>query len=158
MGVKILPMLVTRFKKLSYVVLWIIIFSTGIALGFALDEGGEIAGIENVRETSADYKFINPLLFVKVPENLVGSEYIPLRELSERYVADAVHEGKASDISIYYRNLNTSQWIVVNGEKSFYPASMLKVATLISVLRVAESDPGFLSRTVSLQGDDTFLK
>ncbi|MCE9628765.1 MAG: class A beta-lactamase-related serine hydrolase [Candidatus Vogelbacteria bacterium] len=145
-------------KNYFRIIFEVLILCAGITLGLIINKPDEPQTIESVRETSSSYKFINPLLFVKVPEDPADSEYSSLKKIIGQYVENVIDQKKVSEMSVYYRNLNTSQWISINPEETFYPASMLKVATLISVLRVAESDPHLLSRTVSLNGDDSFLK
>ena len=130
-----------------------------IAMGVVLLLVGGIIGwsiareekhpIQSVREGSTKYAFINPLLFVETPESSSEAEYKALKEKIETYIETAQENEVASDVSVYFRNLNVSQWVGINREETFSPASMLKVVTLISVLRAAESDPSLLTGAIS---------
>ena len=104
----------------------------------------------SVRETSSNYKYIAPLLFVKTPEEDAFPEYRPLKDAMSDLADRLKREGKVQDISFYFRNLNTSQWVGVNTEQRFSPASMLKVITLMGVLREAQFKPSLLSATIQL--------
>jgi beta-lactamase class A len=125
----------------------------GLFLGYVLFGHKTITEeITSVRETAANYSFINPLLFVQVPEQVAFPEYQPLHTSLENYRTKALHEEKANEISIYFRDLNESKWIGINETATFSPASMLKVVTLISTLREAETDPKLLHATAYITG------
>ncbi len=115
---------------------------------------GDSSGYISVRQVSRTYKFIKPLLFVKTPEKNALPEYRPLRESFTNLADRLKAENKVEDIAIYFRNLNTSQWVGVNVDQRFAPASMLKVITLIGILLEAESKPSFLSSTVTVPSAD----
>lgn len=127
---------------------------TGLILGYLIFHNNAPTAIRSVREVSADYKFIEPLLFTQTPEASAFPKYRPLKNSLERYIAKTVTESTASDVSIYFRNLTTSQWIGINHTEQFSPASMLKVVTLIATLREAQTNPGILKSTAFIRGED----
>lgn len=136
-----------------------ILFAAG--LGFGLLIGKESSNIdslpEQVREDSAGYSFINPLLFTITEGTNVSSEYRPLKDIISDYADRALADNDASDISIYFRSLNTSEWISINEDETFSPASMLKVVTLIAIMREAETNRSLLETSVALRGEDEDL-
>ncbi len=141
--------------KTQKVLVPLAIFVVGLISGYAIAQAQDPAiPIRNIREESADYTFINPLLFVKIPENQSFPEYAPLKEKLSEYVEDALNQATVSDMSVYFRNLKKSQWISINPEETFSPASMLKVITLITVLRVVEANPSLMTEKVVLKGED----
>ncbi|MBX4192336.1 class A beta-lactamase-related serine hydrolase [Candidatus Parcubacteria bacterium] len=136
------------WAKVGFVVILVVL---GVGAGWLLNENKHEVTIEPVHEVSNEYKFINPLLFIKIPE----SESPQLQSIKSAFVnyANKVEaDKKVNQISIYYRDLNTSQWVGVNTDVTFSAASMLKVATLITVLRVTQTEPTLLSKTVLIQG------
>ncbi len=133
------------------------VFVIGATLGWLVKKADKNPMIQNVRETSGDYEFINPLLFVKVPEDQAFPEYLPLKHKIEEFIKNSISDEVISDASVYFRNLNSSQWISVNREEKFSPSSMLKVITLISTLRLADSNPDFLSFRVKLNEDSKVI-
>lgn len=139
---------------LKKAVLVLVVFGVGFGLGW-ISRQNQPPAIENVREDSPDYKFINPLLFVKVPEDQAFPEYAELKQTIADYVDRVKRDRKADEVSVYFRNLNSSQWIYVNPDIPFTPASMLKVVVLVSTLRAAESEPRLLTKIVTLAGDDS---
>ncbi|MFM7217951.1 MAG: serine hydrolase [Bacteroidota bacterium] len=60
-------------------------------------------------------------------------------------------EGKARDVSVYFRRLNTGDWFAIDGSNVYNPASMVKVAILLTVLKMAENDPKLLERRIFLE-------
>jgi beta-lactamase class A len=103
---------------------------------------------KSYRETSSEYEFIAPLLFVEIDEEQSFPTYRSLKVAIENFAARKSREGSVEDISIYFRNLNTSQWVAVNAEERFAPASMLKVATLIATLAAVEEDTSLPNKRV----------
>ncbi len=131
----------------------IAIFAFGVLAGYSYPNKKDVLSVSSVREESTHYKFINPLLFVRVPEELAFPKYSHLEKEATEYIKKATVEKRAVDMTIYFRDLNSSQWVGVNEEKRFSPGSMLKVVTLISLLRAAEKNPDLLSKTVFVTGD-----
>jgi hypothetical protein len=133
--------------------LGIVIFLLGLLVGyFAFGNKSDSLDFSDVREDSADYAFINPLLFVKVPEQISFPQYRPLKNAIDEYTRKATANSRATDISVYFRNLDSSQWVGINSATVFSPASMLKVVTMIATLRSAESDPLLLKSTAVITG------
>ncbi len=135
----------------------IVLLGLGFGLGWYTHVGEPSSFIENVREESSNYKFINPLLFTRVPEDIAFPEYSSLKKDISDYVDRVIKDGRATDVSVYFRNLDSSQWVYINPDRIFTPASMLKVVVLIATLRAAESDPKLMSKTVTLAGTDSLL-
>ena len=54
--------------------------------------------------------------------------------------------------SIYFRELIDGPWIGVYERIGYIPASLLKLPTLIAVLKRAERDPAFLAQRVTFRG------
>lgn len=134
----------------------LLILAVGFAVGWFSNSGQEVS-IQNVREESAGYKFINPLLFVKTPEESSFPQYSPLKESISSYIDKEIEQKKLIASSVYFRDLNSSKWVNINPNDTFTLASMSKVLTLISVLRAAESDPRFRSANVEIDGKDDLL-
>ena len=136
-----------------------VLFPAGLGFGLLISkEGSSLESLpEQVREDSAGYSFINPLLFSIAEGTNVSSEYRPLKNIISNYTDTALSENHASDISVYFRSLNNAQWISINEDETFSPASMLKVVTLIAVMREAETNRELLETPVTLHGDDEDL-
>lgn len=56
--------------------------------------------------------------------------------------------GELDYASVYLKNLNTNSWMDVNAESVYHPGSLFKVVTMITLLRMAETDPSLLEKEV----------
>lgn len=140
------------------IVLGCILFAIGVVVGvkYSSSSGQQIT-FEAIREGREGYKFINPLLFTKTPEDLINTEYSELRNKVSLYTNEAISKESVSGVSVYFRHLDSGQWVAINSDETFNPASMLKVLTLITVMRAVESDPQFLKIPVVIEGDISML-
>ena len=106
-----------------------------------------VHSISQVRENSPEYQFINPLLYID-NSSVVYTELDPLKHDLERYVEREIFHKRAEKVAVYYRELNSGVWVGVNPDEKFVPASILKVANLITYLRLAEDEPDIMERRV----------
>lgn len=59
-------------------------------------------------------------------------------------------------VSIYFRDLTNGPTFFINEDEKFAPASLLKVPTVMALLKQAESDPALLNKKIKYNGDDDF--
>lgn len=104
-----------------------------------------------IRAPHLEYKFINPLLAVDIPEaTLAGlEEYKTLKKNLAQTIETEIQNGRAQKISTYFRELLEGRWVGINEEEGYSPASLLKVPLLIAYLKLAESDPALLSQKIT---------
>lgn len=136
-------LIITNILLLSTVVLLIVLKKT--------DADEKKVGIVT-RDVNDEYKLTNPILDY---ENLVSGEgsVIPIGRVNDK-VNDLEKEKGISLISLYYRDLNNGQWIGVNEKEDFYPASLLKVPTMIAFLKSVESNEEILNKRVLVKNSD----
>lgn len=109
----------------------------------------------SIRQNSPEFKYINPLLFIDNSKEDF-SEYKPLEKDMREYIDKAEEDNKATKVSVYFRDLNTSRWGGINERELYAPSSMLKVAVLMSYLRLAEKDPEILDKKVWYEKSDRY--
>jgi len=101
----------------------------------------------------AQWRFINPLLECDEAENVIQR---PELVSFKRQIIDLVETRRAAGeimfASVYFRELNDGPWIGLNERIGYLPASLLKLPTLIAVLKRAEREPAFLARQVLFNG------
>ncbi len=133
----------SRHKNILIAVGCIIFLYTGIVIGrdsnqpekpHVLREGG--------------FQYINPILLcnpnideVTTPDNVLTSKL--------RGYANSAAE---KDIAVYYLSLSDYTWAGININESFSPASMLKVPTMVAILRYAEIHPEILTKEIYYDG------
>lgn len=90
------------------------------------------------------YRLLNPL-FATDP----GAEFSELRPFNDKLkalVEDRKRAGLASQVSVYFRDLENGPVFGVGIDEKFSPASLLKVPLMMAALKEAEADPALLSR------------
>ncbi len=137
-------------QKIQYVTTGVLLFVVGGALGWFLHVVPPAPSFSLVREASSGYKFIDPVLYTQISEDASFPQYLPLKQTLTQLASTTVSSSKATDVSVYFQDLNSSHWIGVNTGDRFSPASMLKVVTLISAYHTAESFPPLLSGTITI--------
>ncbi len=109
----------------------------------------------SIRQNSSEFQYINPLLFIDNSKEDF-SEYKRLEKQMRDYIDESVKNGNASKVSVYFRDLNTSRWGGINERDLYAPSSMLKVAILMSYLKIVENDPGILEEKIWYQRKDVY--
>ncbi len=105
-----------------------------------------------VREVDDKYKLISPLLLCTSNEETPARELSGLHAKLLSFVTARTTSTNVQDISIYFRDLNSGNWTGVNETEKFAPASMLKVPTILALLKKARGNPDFLNTVVRYDG------
>ena len=140
--------------KQTYRFILLILCGVGIGVGVGwVWKTATLPGAQppvTVREVRAGgYKFISPLLECELMGSLGGSsELRTLQNTLSTFVDDKYHQGAATQISIYYRDLNNGPSIGINADADFSPASLLKVPVMMAYFKKAETDPTLLSKKI----------
>jgi beta-lactamase class A len=116
-------------------------------------------GYHSVRIPEKGLPLINPLVAYETPESTSFTEYQQLKSRIERLIDTSRAAGKAESVSVYYRNQETGDWIGIDQNAYYYPASLLKVPAMIAYLKKAESDAKLLDKKITYQpvtGGDPF--
>lgn len=95
------------------------------------------------------YKYIKPLLTC----SLELRDYKRVESLEEelrKIVNEEVSHRHISHLSLFFHDLDDGAWIAINRQERFSPASLLKVPIMIAYFKLAESDPGILTREITV--------
>ena len=93
-----------------------------------------------------DFELTRPLILTDV-----NNESDALKSIHGKiieYVNQAKANQKASDISVYFRKLDNGSWFAINPNATYNPASMIKIAYLITYMKMAESNPSLLNSKI----------
>lgn len=104
-----------------------------------------------IRE-QAKYKYINPLLAYEISERKEFKEFNPIKDELNSLINTEIRSNRASQVSVYFRDLANGRWFGINENEKYNPASLLKVATMIGVYKVAETNPDILSKRITYDG------
>ncbi len=129
------------------------VFIVGMALGVFGEKLLTKKEEENVffRQRQSEYQFINPLLDLAPLEETRRGDLVFLRKKLEELINTAVESNKASQVAVYFQELNSGAWIGLGEREKFAPASLLKVPLMIAYLKVAEEDSDYLYQEIEYQ-------
>ncbi|HEV7121590.1 MAG TPA: serine hydrolase [Candidatus Paceibacterota bacterium] len=131
-------------------IIGVVLFIAGLLIGTRISPAGVLQSYTAVRAVDNQYQLIDPVLYLSVPENASFPLYTPLKSAVTAYANAAVANGQVTQVSVYYRDLNSNRWIGVNPDDTFWPASMLKVIVLMSALHASETSPQILDQQITL--------
>ena len=98
------------------------------------------------------YQYINPLLECEIAQDKEFQEYVSLKKIVSDYIEEIKNEKKATEVSVYFRDLNNGPWFGINERDEFSPASLFKIPTMITYFKLAENDSEVLSKTLTYDG------
>lgn len=97
------------------------------------------------------YEFINPLLECEIAEEGTFKELRPFKAAVSELANKIIGAGKATHISVYFRDLNNGPWFGINEKETFAAGSLLKVPLIIMAFYQEGLTPGFLNKIVSYE-------
>jgi beta-lactamase class A len=101
------------------------------------------------------WTYINPLLECEQAQNLLSdTELKPMRDHLEKFIGENLKRRWGDEVSVYFRELNDGLTFDIGKESQFYPASLLKVPEMISVLKKAETTPQILTKRIAYNDPD----
>lgn len=131
-------------------------FLLGIIVGAAA--GWSLRGLPEFTETEESkgyqirqggYKLINPLLECEIAEDTVRSQELqPFKSKVKSLLAEAKKAGKANNISVSFRDLDTGATFNINAKEGYSPASLAKLPVLIAFLKMADKDSLLLQKKI----------
>jgi hypothetical protein len=132
----------------------VVTFAIGAGGMFYLQHEQQISFAQDITENDTNYRFINPILFCQ--DQAVSGLSNAISNKIESQVTDYINQKKDSgelvDAAMYYRDLNTGPWAIVNRRLMTAPSSLLKVPLAISIYKHSESENNFLTKTLTYSG------
>ncbi len=139
-------------KKLFFWFLVLVMLGASFSFGWFI-RGGSVSSTKRLATAvrlKTNYKFISPLLATGDSEVFRG--FPGLVSNLSKFLAEQKSNGDISTASIYFRELQSSLWMEINENERYAPASMLKIALLISYLKATESRPDILEQQALYSG------
>jgi len=128
------------------------VFSAGLVTG-RLVEFGEKGPTPEDREIRAGLQgYTNPLLECEIANERLSRPLRPFTSGLTELVATLKRDRGATEVAVYYRDLNNGPWVGLREKQRYVPASLSKVPIVIACFRQAEADPGFLARKIVYEG------
>lgn len=139
---------------------WLIIivfFASGIFFGALgtylwLNANSVFYGGYKLHPADKKYQFINPLLAVEFSERNSLAINKPLELSLNGFIKQAKESGEVVDVSVYYRDIESGAWVGINENETFSPGKLLKVPLMISIFKLAETEPSILDQEIIFKG------
>jgi len=149
---------------MKYWLLLALAFVTGSVVGHELPAASRAHAVAPPpEETEADLReaagrFTQPLLACRTKRSQQPG-FTALHGTLDATIRAFVSAGRATQVSVYLRDLETGDWTGIHADERFSPASLLKVPVMMAVLMLAQNQPDLLSVRLAypLQAPDTSL-
>jgi beta-lactamase class A len=96
------------------------------------------------------YSYIHPMYLAE--PSLESKNFTSLKSDISDFVENTRLSGALDYASVYVKDLNSNDWMEYNPVNRYHPGSLFKVITLITLLRMAESDISILQKEVVYKG------
>ncbi len=125
----------------------------GWAIGvyFLIPKNGDVASASNTPGCNAEYKYIN----TEIPcdeFNETLNKISSIQKSVQNEVSRDILEGRATRISVWSRDLPSKQYLAVNQNEKYSPASLAKLPLGMAAFKYAEIEPVFLTKKVLYDG------
>lgn len=97
---------------------------------------------------TTEYKLLHPITGIALPGNL-DSKLDNIRGGIQSIASTPLAAGTVTRYAVYLRDLNTGNWIGINENDQYDPASLLKVVVAIAAYRQVEDQPEYLSTPIT---------
>lgn len=98
---------------------------------------------------------MHPILSVEPAKE--SPAFTPVRKTLENLLDSLKASQAITQASVYLREFDQGDWICLNPREKYHPASLMKVALLISYLRVAQSNADMLKETLLFDKPDSVV-
>jgi len=98
------------------------------------------------------FNHVKPLLYSE--QDCESANMIPIKEEISSLIGGKISSGLISSASVYIRNLKNGDWTSYNEGETYHPASLNKVAVMITYLHASESSAGLLDKKLLFESHD----
>jgi beta-lactamase class A len=93
------------------------------------------------------FRYINPLLECDMAEPVLRPQVRKVEKDLKLLLEQYRKSGHITEMSVYYRDLNSGPWMGIGVNAMFSPASLLKVPIMMATLKAVDMDRSLLKRT-----------
>ena len=152
-------MLNKRFSLISLILisavsslLSVIVFAEKSKDKIIVDNSPKIVQVDSTNSCEVEshrlvgFKFIKPLLYSN--KTCESSKYNKLKSSIIEIIEQNKRMGNIDKASVYLKMFNSRDFILINEEDRFHPASLIKLPLLITYLQMEERNPGTLNKKI----------
>ena len=137
---------------------WFLVISFFIAglflggLGLYLWLNIQSPQLQKIHLSGSSYQYINPLLAVDIREGRHFFQNKSLELKLQGFINAQKENHSITDTAVYFRDLETGTWTGINEGLNFSPGNLLKLPIMITYLKLAETDPSILGKSLKFYG------
>lgn len=132
------------------VLLYPVLFVAGLYISHFLPSNNTGRAF-TLRENDSNYKLINPLLLCNPTDEEDDAGYKGMNDKIKNFLSGD-SAPKDSEVSVYFRDLNSGRVSGINENTLFTPASLLKVPVMIAYFKLSESNQDLMYKTLLYDG------
>lgn len=100
-----------------------------------------------------DYKWINSELRCEGRPVINKAGYVQFKNKLVSEIEIMKRQGKADEVSVFFRDLENGPTFGINEDTNFVPASLLKTPIMMTYFRIAEEDSTVLTKSLRFSGE-----
>lgn len=120
---------------------------------FGVNSQWQISAFGNIAQSKAPNSFTacKPKEFsriypISIERDAEAVSFGSLKSTVTHLIDSLKRAGDATDISVYLREFNEMDWMAINKDAKYHPASLMKIPLLMCYLKMAEADPSLLKQ------------
>jgi beta-lactamase class A len=94
---------------------------------------------------SSTYQLIDPLLTCSISDKDEADKFSSLKSQIQNFINDKKNKSLVSRVSVYF-DTRDGNWMTIDPQEKYNPASLMKVPTEIAYLKAAETQPNILTQ------------
>ena len=126
------------------------------ALYFQYEERQEEERDAGFKSCQEQYAFVSPEIDCGTIDEQI-TQISSINNTLESFINEEKHSGRADEVSVFFRDLNTRRWFGINENINFYPASLAKLPFTMMIYKVAETNKDILNTPITLDETDIQL-
>lgn len=149
--------LVLKSPTTHHSIIGLALLILGFFLGYVANQNNQPAVAKHgTILRSSGYQFVSPVLFSDFGNDITTPVLKGREEEIEKQIDGMKSSTSLKKMSVYYRNLNTSQQVVVDNGEKYFPASLSKLPLAMAYYKLDEASPGLLDTSGELNFEQDY--
>ena len=106
-------------------------------------------------ERLEEYKYTKPI--ISAEPGFESPRLMSLKEELNKLIENEEKDSMVSSVSVYVRDFEIGEWMVINEQTAYLPGSLLKVGLMTAWLKMSENKPGLLDKEQAYEIHNGFV-
>ncbi len=139
-------------KRILFLLLIILLIGAAGFVGYFLGKNNLSLSNYSIKLIRASQNgLVNPLIDYQIDSGLYVNALKNFKTDVNQVVSQKLQDGKADEIAVYFKSLNSGGWFGIQEDQNFFPASLLKLPIAVAYYKWSEEDPTILKKEISYQ-------